>query len=57
MDKQQPAVRLLFWGLSSDCSDERGRELFKLRFGKPPSTVIRYPKCVLLLGLIPADEP
>jgi hypothetical protein len=50
-----PAVRLTFWGISPDVTDERGRELFKSKFGKQPAEIIRYPKCVLLLGPIVED--
>ncbi len=50
-----PGLRLTFWGISSDATDERGRELFEKRFGKPPATVIRYDKCILLLGPIIED--
>ena len=52
----QPAVRLTFWGISSDASDERGRELFAKRYGKPPAEVIRYDKSVLLLGPVASGK-
>ena len=44
--------KLAYWGISSDATDEQGRELFERKFGKPPATVIRYPKAILLLGPI-----
>ena len=41
-----------YWALSSDTTDERGRELYEIRYGKPPLSIKRYPKAVLLLGPI-----
>ena len=55
--KIEPAVRITFWGISSDATDEYGRELFERKFGAPPATVIRYPRCILLLGPIVEGNP
>ena len=44
----------LYWALSPTVTNERARELFELRFGKPPLEIKRYPKSVILLG--PIDE-
>ena len=56
-DDLSVGVRLAFWGISSDASDEYGRELYTKKFGKPPATIIRYPRCILLLGPIVEGNP
>ena len=42
----------LYWALSPTVDDERARELFEIRYGKPPREIKRYPKAILLLGPI-----
>jgi hypothetical protein len=52
----QPGIRLTFWGVNSDLTDEEGRSAYLLKFGKFPTRVIRFDKCVLLLGPIVEDD-
>ena len=55
IDEENVGIRLTFWGISSDASDERGRELFERKFGRSPAKVIRFDKSVLLMGPIVKD--
>ena len=50
----QPGIRLTFWGISPDATDEEGRQAFERKFGVLPAEVVRFAS-VLLMGPIVED--
>ncbi len=54
-DQIQPGIRLTFWGICPDATDEEGRQAYERKFGVQPAEVIRFDGSVLLMGPIVGD--